>query len=238
MQVGAFLDAMQQEEEDVFCGNFSLRSIHEELEKDVECPVEGAKRDVGNMWIGKAGHVSHLHYDGHPGVLCMVEGTKQVHLWSGGGAGDILMREDARYNVALLNPLLCPDFPPPHASLFLAQGDALLIPLYAFHLVRSVSFSIAVNFWFYPSDAVQRMRLSSPLFAPRAKMELLAIMRLRFAGNKKGEKKESVWELMREDVLREVYAALQHGPVNWDIYPLHKDLVVQTAQEFLQSHRA
>jgi hypothetical protein len=37
--------------------------------------------EKGRLWIGSAGHHSHLHYDGHPGFLCCIEGTKEVWLY-------------------------------------------------------------------------------------------------------------------------------------------------------------
>ena len=49
---------------------------------------------TGNLGAGRAGHVSHLHYDSHPGVRCGVRGQKKVDLSAPDAVS--LQRQDAR----------------------------------------------------------------------------------------------------------------------------------------------
>eukprot|EP01126_Amoeba_proteus_P052734 TRINITY_DN6396_c0_g1_i3.p1 TRINITY_DN6396_c0_g1~~TRINITY_DN6396_c0_g1_i3.p1 ORF type:complete len:206 (-),score=53.60 TRINITY_DN6396_c0_g1_i3:765-1382(-) len=68
---------------DIFLGNQPLELISPALVEDVKpFPVAlPEKCETGRLWIGCAGHHSHLHYDEHDGLLCCIEGKKEVWLY-------------------------------------------------------------------------------------------------------------------------------------------------------------
>ena len=129
MGMTEFLRGLESEEEDFFVGNFPIHSVSESLQEDISNPCPQSPGDKGNLWIGKAGHFSHLHYDAHPGLLCCLEGVKKVQLWS--PSADIALRNDAKFNVAERNPLEKEwDGPKPEYLFDLHPGDVLLIPFF------------------------------------------------------------------------------------------------------------
>lgn len=153
---------------DIFLGNAHLKDLSEGLQAAIgESPFETNRRlylehsppntsthglqmlENGRLWMGNANHVSHLHFDAHHGLLVTLFGHKRVHLYEPLTHLDIIAKSSG--NHARDNPLqksLGKDASPLVVDLY--AGDALLIPLYWWHLVESVTSSIAINFWCYP----------------------------------------------------------------------------------------
>jgi len=145
---------------DYFLGNQALESVSESLVQDVS-PRPGPANDPqncekGRLWIGNAGHCSHLHYDAHHGFLCVIFGRKEVWLYEPLFNLPYIKLEKPTGNAAGVNPKF-PDFnryPEFINAKFLKcdiePGEILLIPMYWWHFVISVKPTIAVNFWVYP----------------------------------------------------------------------------------------
>lgn len=221
------VEKMRTQHRDVFVANTRVRDV-----VDASSMLRGVKRpfgdtiggDEGNLWIGFAGHVSHLHYDSHPGVLVTLCGHKRVLLFRP-GRSELQPRKDKHYNhVDSDGPTLVkPDF-----IFDLKAGDALLIPLYWWHEVHSVSDSTAINFWYYPLPECVRLKWEdATLFhVTRREVERLVREMVPRLPNK--------WALIRENVLQQIYAGMARGgsdPLSQ--YEQHKSKVVGIVQEML-----
>jgi hypothetical protein len=110
--------------------------------------------------VGSAGHHSHLHYDGHHGFLCCIEGTKEVWLYEPNYHVNLIeryvcillaihlpiliARSKEIINAASVNPLYPPDtdkwkqVSPLKATL--KKGEMLLIPMYELTVSLNISF--------------------------------------------------------------------------------------------------
>jgi hypothetical protein len=100
---------------DIFLGNLLLSSLNSTrlIEDTQPHPAQsfGLTNDPsqyvessGRIWIGDAGHISHLHFDAHDGFLCPVIGVKRVWLYEPKEhVGIIPLRPNS--NAAALNPL-------------------------------------------------------------------------------------------------------------------------------------
>lgn len=75
---------------------FGLASSQEQVDSFVE-------KD-GRLWMGDAGHISHLHFDAHDGFLCTIVGLKRVWLYEPISHIDVIPMKP-NTNAALLNPL-------------------------------------------------------------------------------------------------------------------------------------
>jgi hypothetical protein len=77
--MSAFIEELKSQDEDcdvdVYCGNGPIAKVDERLLNDIVRLKNNCSGDSGNLWIGRKGHVSHLHYDSHPGLLCGIEGV-------------------------------------------------------------------------------------------------------------------------------------------------------------------
>lgn len=158
---------------DVFLGNAHLQSLSSQVLSDLgpgpfelnrlsaepqNPTVNGLKMfENGRLWMGNADHVSHLHFDAHHGLLITLFGHKRVTLFEPLSHLDIIEKSEG--NHARFNPLQKPlgsSAQPIVLDLF--AGDALLIPLYWWHLVESISSSIAINYWCYPDFEASKMK--------------------------------------------------------------------------------
>lgn len=224
MLIREFLDRLERQipgdDADIYCGNGSIEKIDPTLLSDIENPVIGVPGDRGNLWIGRALHQSHLHYDAHPGCLCGVRGRKTVQLWA-----PAEITSDSALNVRSN----LQDLPKPSMVLILDPGDVLMIPFFWWHLVVSDSDSISVNFWYYPIETVQRLKFDeNDVYWPIVRREILESIA------KSGLK----WELMKEQTLKSFYLkAHQGGHVSDDLFNLHKHQIVQIVEVFLSSKK-
>jgi hypothetical protein len=119
-------------------------------------PFDGIE-EKGRLWIGNKGHVSHLHFDGHHGLLGTLSGLKHVTLYNPLENLGII-EKSAQGNHAVRNPLKTPldDCVSMEGSLY--PGDALFIPVYWWHLVACVEDSVAINYWSYPDIYASRLK--------------------------------------------------------------------------------
>lgn len=137
---------------DAFLGNVLLADLaSERLINDTKPhPAEAVglttdasqyAESAGRLWIGDAGHISHLHFDAHDGFLCGVVGVKRVWLYDPVSHVDIIPLK-ANSNAAALNPLhydsdsaarqKYPKFAAAKPILVeVSPGDCLFIPVYA-----------------------------------------------------------------------------------------------------------
>lgn len=136
---------------DVFLGNLLVSTLGSERLLDDVSPhpavsfglvssSEQFVEETGRLWIGDAGHISHLHFDAHDGFLCPASGIKRVWLYEPTShVGIIPMRHNS--NASTLNPLhydsdtaLRNKFPKfKNAKPILVEvspGDCLFIPVY------------------------------------------------------------------------------------------------------------
>lgn len=76
-------------EDDVFLGNTLVAELgnliqdispHPATLLDLQFEPQKTTEE-GRLWIGRAGHASHLHFDAHDGLLCTVSGRKRVWLY-------------------------------------------------------------------------------------------------------------------------------------------------------------
>jgi hypothetical protein len=114
-----------------------------------------AARVERNLWIGSAGCVSGLHYDGKNNLLCQLHGRKRVTLIPSSersrvepfGLGFRDMHA-SRVDLETLDTAAHPAFPLDTILVCeLAPGDALYIPAFWWHHVRSLDPSVSVNVW-------------------------------------------------------------------------------------------
>lgn len=162
------IESVLQSHRDIFMGNVHFNHLSASLESDFgETPFESIFRlssgpnpakkpparfkpmEKGRMWIGNANHVSHLHFDAHHGLLVTLHGHKRATVYE--PITHLGIIEKSKGNHAAHNPLekSLPESSKPLVA-DLHEGDALFIPVYWWHLVESVSSSIAINFWSYP----------------------------------------------------------------------------------------
>lgn len=135
----------------------SLAAEFPELLKDLRDPewledpsVIGAK----NIWIGNDGNVTNLHYDLSNNFLVQVCGRKVFTLFSPLDYHFLYVAEKtARSNLSVIDPDN-PDFEkyPLYAKanpikLLVEAGDILYMPSFWWHHVRSLDFTISVNYW-------------------------------------------------------------------------------------------
>lgn len=192
---------------DVFLGNAHLQGLSSQVLSDIgpspfeinrlaagdQSPSSNGLEmlEKGRLWMGNANHVSHLHFDAHHGLLVTLFGHKRVSLYE--PLTHIGIIEKSEGNHARFNPLQKPlNSSARPIVLDLYAGDALLIPLYWWHLVESVNSSIAINFWCYPDLEASKLKfgrlwpfarqacadhikaqLSTPTGAKRSKWSLL-----------------------------------------------------------------
>lgn len=221
------VETMRAEHRDVFVANTRVKDIDPILFSQVHRPFgDSIGGDEGNLWIGFAGHVSHMHYDCHPGVLATLCGHKRVLLFRPNHPL-LKCRPDKHYNhvdfdgPTKLEPDYCFD---------LHQGDALLIPMYWWHEVHSITDSTAINFWYYPLAECVHLKWEDPaLFCvTRREFERLVLEMVPTLPNK--------WALIHEGVLQRLYAGMARGGNECLLqYEEHKSKVVSIVQEMLMT---
>lgn len=266
MKMKEFLKSIQQsspEDEDVFCGNFSLSSIDSRLLADVVRPLSSqCGGDDGNMWIGRSGHVSHLHYDAHPGWLCCVAGKKRVRLWSPeakietrkkpinvavwngrGGPAEKWDDDSNNYisndssdisNYSSSSSSLCI---PWNMDIILESGDCLMIPPYWWHLVLSSTMSVAVNYWYYPIEEVEMRRFTvGHAIEGMVRREMQHVMRAT----------QQTWTLLSEQSIKWLYRKIQQGGAtyandddNTHLHQYHhcREWIVNQVENYLKNNK-
>ena len=120
--------------------------------------------EEGNLWIGKKGHYSHLHYDAHPGFLCSVVGSKRVLLFDSVLTKELIPLSFG--NTASMNPCH-PNFPQDAFKFCfeceIQPSQVLYIPLYFFHYVGCIENNISVNFFVYPDLQITKSKFGHDL---------------------------------------------------------------------------
>jgi len=123
-----------------------------------------------NLWMNIQAVTSALHYDGNHNILVLLEGRKEIQLYSPS-------------MTQFLSPApASSDFPNyatiagaqleavPGTNVTMVAGDALFIPEGWWHKVESSSCSLAVNFWF--GSAVRRILLAVPQMQHTQQMDV------------------------------------------------------------------
>jgi lysine-specific demethylase 8 len=133
---------------------------------DIDWPSVIHAREVVslNYWMAARGTVTHLHWDGNPGLLALVRGRKKMTLFSP-------EQYELFYPVTSSEPWLiwsqvdtfAPDYKRfPKLKLargievVLEVGDILYVPPHWWHFVENLETSIGVQFWLVPSDAIAK----------------------------------------------------------------------------------
>ena len=221
MPMAKFIHQLRLQEagsdDDLYCGNGRIDQIDPRLLKDIDRPFPQLGGDCGNLWMGRALHLSHLHYDAHPGMLCGIKGTKTVELWPPQAISASASARTLNVYTGNLSEL-----PASAMKVALAPGDALIIPPYWWHLVLSDTDTISVNFWYYPLEEIVQRKFGE--YWPIVRSEVERILEL--SGKK--------WELMSERELRQIFVAtLQGGHVEDHVYEQFKPQIVDVVQRFL-----
>lgn len=221
------VEGMRATHKDVFVANTRARDIDASLVGGVCRPFGGdIGGDEGNLWVGGAGHVSHMHYDSHPGILVTLCGHKRVLLF-GPHRAELSARNDKHYNHVSTDG---PTSVAPDCVIDLREGDALLIPLYWWHEVHSVTDSTAINFWYYPLPECVNAKWEDPVLFQVTRREVERLVR------EMVPKLPSKWALIREDVLKQIYVSMARGGADpLAQYEDHKPKVVQVVQEMLMT---
>jgi hypothetical protein len=148
---------------------YSIREYFPELLQDLDTPALNSPADLLsalNFWIGGAGCVTQLHYDRDHNFLVQVRGRKALTLFAPEDSGYLYPNTDSEYahvsRIELENadknkfPLF--DQATPFYCL-LEEGDALYLPPYWWHQVRSLEMCINVNYWWNRFDVGEGMGL-------------------------------------------------------------------------------
>jgi hypothetical protein len=114
-----------------------------------------AGRVVPRLWVGAAGCVTPLHYDGKNNLLAQMHGRKRVTLLPPTEHANIYSygvghyaAHASRVDVEAVDAESFPDFPSAQMISFeLLPGDTLFIPAFWWHHVRSLELSVSVNEW-------------------------------------------------------------------------------------------
>ncbi|KAK9862617.1 hypothetical protein WJX84_009137 [Apatococcus fuscideae] len=119
-----------------------------------------------NLWMSMRGSCSSLHYDPYQNLLCVVRGSKTVHMYPPGCSPDLAPQpvwgESPNHSpVNSFQPdfIKHPEFEKALSSRVtctLQAGDALFLPEGWWHQVQSEGITIAVNFW-WASDFEQKL---------------------------------------------------------------------------------
>lgn len=125
---------------------------------DIELPPYFPEEELLglNFWLQGAGAVTHLHWDGTPGLLALVRGEKRLHLYAPeqhpflypaprAGGTEVNWSE---VDVLRPNPTRFPEFGRAEPRVVtLRAGEVLFIPRHVWHHVHTTEVSIGVNFW-------------------------------------------------------------------------------------------
>jgi ribosomal protein L16 Arg81 hydroxylase len=123
---------------------------------------------LSKLWIGGGGNRTGLHYDEADNFLVQISGKKNLILYSPDDTGFLYhcpLHPDRLFNCSLVDTGL-PNhkkFPLFHMAtpffVELQPGDMLFIPALWWHYVESVSFNLAVNFWWRPNSEEANQRI-------------------------------------------------------------------------------
>lgn len=149
---------------DVFCGNEHISHLSEALAQDLSPAPFDNIEERGRLWMGNRGHVSHLHFDAHHGLLLCLSGSKHLTLYD--PVANINKIEKMRGSNAAVKQTAQKTgaAAPIGLETLLSPGDAVFIPLYWWHLVSCETDSVALNFWAYPDLLASTLKFSSPFF--------------------------------------------------------------------------
>ncbi|MCB0726486.1 MAG: cupin-like domain-containing protein [Ignavibacteriae bacterium] len=130
-----------------------------ELLGDLDEPMwmeETDKNKVRNLWIGGVGCVSPLHFDGSDNFLIQIKGKKEIILFHPDDDkylypnvhGPKTLRQISLIDLDNVDHKKFPLFEKSQAyKATIGPGDILYIPLHWWHHVRSLDFSININYW-------------------------------------------------------------------------------------------
>ncbi len=130
-----------------------------ELQEDIRVPEYCClgKNVVVNAWFGPAGTLTPTHYDPNHNCLAQVFGYKLVRLFPPSETTNLYPHphDSLLFNtsqVDLENDQACHKFPNLRNATFtdviLSPGSVLFIPRSWWHMVKSLSPSFSVSFWF------------------------------------------------------------------------------------------
>ncbi|HMQ67793.1 MAG TPA: cupin-like domain-containing protein [Ignavibacteria bacterium] len=117
---------------------------------------ETDKNKVRNLWIGGAGCVSPLHFDGSDNFLIQIKGKKEIILFHPDDDkylypnvhGPKTLRQISLIDLDNVDHKKFPLYEKSQAyKATIYPGDILYIPLHWWHHVRSMDFSININYW-------------------------------------------------------------------------------------------
>lgn len=127
------------------------------LVNDVLAPpfLKGREESV-RLWIGPAGNISPLHYDGADNFLCQVRGRKRLVLFAPSDTDSLypnrMTSAIPHLSRLRIDNLDLSEYPDVRNATpwecVLNPGEMLFIPLSWWHQVYSTDFSISVNFWY------------------------------------------------------------------------------------------
>lgn len=146
--------------QDIFCGNEHISKLSSELLQVVPASPFEESEETGRLWMGNAGHVSHLHFDAHHGLLITLHGLKHATLYV--PVDNIgIIEKSSHGNHSAHNPLKTALPSAISMQCEIEVGDALFIPVYWWHLISSVTDSVAINFWAYPDLNASRLKFGA-----------------------------------------------------------------------------
>ncbi len=136
-------------------------------------PINGRRMRRRNLWLSPGGTTSVLHYDNLHNMLVVVSGEKHLKLFAPEFEDEVYLypANTAMPHVSRVdvdNPDLV-RFPrlarAQYLSCRLGPGDALYLPAYWFHHVKTPDPSVAVNFWWLPPIGDCRGRVIEQVLA-------------------------------------------------------------------------
>lgn len=149
------LSAMLEHTEGLYLSQHSLLGNEAALQAISPFPVPREELCAVNLWYSSVHTTSMLHHDGMDNYLCVISGSKEVHLYAPSeaipAAGSAFgkrfhhcLLSAAEYCARVSRGALCP------RVVHLAAGECLFIPQGWWHYVTSEPRTLAVNFWLPP----------------------------------------------------------------------------------------
>lgn len=135
----------------------TAQRLTSELEAEVEFLPLASRRKHANVWVGKDGYVTQLHYDLPHNLNTVLRGEKDFLVFPPGETKNLypysIFDDAGPLNSRVILDDVDPRFSRVLRARFwrttIAPGETLYLPPFFWHHVRSRGESVAANVWFY-----------------------------------------------------------------------------------------